>query len=354
MSLYRVPDTSKTDGPAGDLRTPISKEAPPTIATKYIRPNNVGIAINLQMDYLLMKKSQLMKFLLGSKITLSVMITILSYLANDKLASYYSVYNFPPERETWKSILQLFLIDMFKEDLFNFLLQSALTIGLTCVALYFKTGFLKFESDDVPKNLERYFGTDFSIFQKTNSPNDKAFKNLDKQLQKESKVISYREVPIAFIVKQDKAVVEKLKSKSEEQKQKKKSKTNNKTGSGAGTGNKDETGSETNVTKTSKKTTTATSTSEDGAYQVTGLGIRRVYIKSGILNELLLLEMKDPSVKKLYMDVYSFEKQDIDILTNAGFVLESETTLTDFVLGGIFRISVKHFVWVKPEELVNN
>ncbi|GMG56175.1 unnamed protein product [Ambrosiozyma monospora] len=351
MSFYKMPDVSKTDGPVGDLRTPINKEAPPTIATKYIRPNNVGIAINLQMDYLLMKKSQLMKYLLGSKITLTVLITILSYLANDKLGSYYSVYNFPAERETWKSILQLLLIDMFKEDLFNFLLQSAMVIGLTCVALYYKTGFLKFESDDVPKNLERYFGTDFKVFQKTNSPNDKAFKTLDKQLQKESKVISYREVPIAFVVKQDKAVVEKLESTT----------ANIKTGSGEA--NKDETGSETSGTKSSKKktttttTTTATSTatpaSEDGSYQITGLGIRRVYIKSGILNELLLLELKDPRVKKLYMDVYSFEKNDIEILTKAGFVLESETTLKDLILGGIFRISVKHFVWVKPEQLVN-
>ncbi|ODV87646.1 hypothetical protein CANARDRAFT_20385 [[Candida] arabinofermentans NRRL YB-2248] len=283
------------------LKEPISSEVPATIATQYIKPTLCESVINLQMDYISNRRSNLNKYLFGNKITLNLLISLISIGFYWKLGVYLSEYNIS------RGVFKLFKNSYFINDLINCTAMVFFIVSLTFGTLYYMTCFLSDEAHGVPDNLVDYFGIDLKEYSTTTTKtqNKKKLSDVEKKMKDNSLVIEYRDTPIAFIAKSDTIAV-----------------SNNKL-----------------------------------SFKILGFAIRRVYIKSEILDELLAWcknKMIEESKEKFeiccIIEIYSFESFDEEIIKKSGFKCIKEDKING-VVNKLFNITKKTYELVYNPEL---
>ncbi|KAG7750111.1 hypothetical protein KL911_004843 [Ogataea haglerorum] len=277
---------------SASLDAPLEMNKPSTITSTPILPDLAEPVTNLQMDYLLYKKSVLTKALFKSKAVVSLLIGAFAGLFYRKFGPYCTPYNF--RNGTLEGILSIFHSPFFVQDAFYLVLSTAMIFSATLVAAWLQTNFLRDAAEEVPKHMEQYFGLDLEEYARSavksklrKVPAD--VKQKVKFMEKHSLVVQYRETPIAFIVQQKES---------------------------------------------------------ESSFKITGFAVRRVYIKSGILADLLDWAKKQVGPKQSSsVTVYSFETFDIDILRGSGFKLLRREPLDSFVLGTLFGITRDTYIY---------
>lgn len=312
-----------------NLREPIPIENEATIDSKSILPSYSEAVVNLQMDYLLNKKSILTKHLFKSKLTISFCFVISSIVINYFIGDYLSAYNF--RNGYWTGFVYLIRYnDFFFQDLFSTITGICFVFSITGGFLFYNTYFLKEMSDEVPNNYELYFGTDMKDYSQielfsSSNPNklNKLSSNERKLINKmkdNSYLIVYRSIPVAFLL-----------LKEEEENNKKSIKSS------------DEDKSSDKIKEKDNETIN---------FKITSLGIRRIYIKSDMLLELIGCQIKkilnNSNYKKIknfniQFDLYSFEEHDIKLLKKIGFKKISESKFDSILIGSIYGITTETY-----------
>ncbi|KAG7877719.1 hypothetical protein KL905_004352 [Ogataea polymorpha] len=277
---------------SASLDAPLEMNKPSTIESMPILPDLAEPVTNLQMDYLFYKKSLLTKTVFKSKAVASLLVAAFAGLFYRKFGPYFTPYNF--RNGTIEGLYNIYHSPFFIQDAFYLVSSTFMIFSATLVAAWLHTNFLKYEAEEVPKHMEQYFGLDLEDYAKSSVksklrrvPAD--IKQKVKFMEKHSFVIQYRDTPVAFIVQQKKS---------------------------------------------------------DSSFKITGLGVRRVYVKSKILADLLDWAKKQLSPKEsTSITVYSFETFDIDILKESGFELLRKEPLDSFVLGTLFGITRDTYVY---------
>ncbi|GMG00391.1 hypothetical protein B5S33_g2861 [[Candida] boidinii] len=311
-----------------NLRAPIPIENEATIDSKSILPSYSEAVVNLQMDYLLNKKSILTKYLFKSKLTISFCFVISSIVINHFIGDYLSAYNF--RDGYWDGFIYLIKNnDFFFQDLLSTVTGICFVFSLTGGLLFYNTYFLKEMSDEVPNNYDQYFGTDMKdysqieLFSTSSTSKPNKSNKLNKLSSNEKKIVNkmkdnsylivYRSIPVAFILLQEEESNKKTIKSSDED-----------------TDKVDENNNETLN------------------FKVTSLGIRRIYIQSDMLLDLIGCQIKkileNPNYKKIknfniQIELYSFEEHDIKLLKKIGFKKLSESKLNDFLIGSIYGVT---------------
>ncbi|KAG7806428.1 hypothetical protein KL921_004825 [Ogataea angusta] len=277
---------------SASLDAPLEISKPSTIESMPILPDLAEPVTNLQMDYLSYKKSLLTKAVFKSKAVVSLLVAAVAGLFYRKFGPYFTPYNF--KNGTIEGLLNIYHSPYFIQDAFYLVSSTFMIFSATLVAAWLQTNFLKYEAEEVPKHMEQYFGLDLEEYAKTavksklrKVPAD--VKEKVEFMEKHSFVVQYRETPIAFIVQQ-------------------------------------------------KET--------DSSYKITGFAVRRVYIRSKILADLLDWAKKQLGPQEsTSVAVYSFETFDIDILKESGFKLLKKEPLDSFVLGTLFGITRDTYIY---------
>ncbi|KAH3661855.1 hypothetical protein OGAPHI_006034 [Ogataea philodendri] len=277
---------------SASLDQPIEVSVPNTIASSPILPELSESVTNLQMAYLFHKKSLLTRDLFGSKLVVPSLFAVLSAMIYHRFGAYLSSYNF--RNGVGAGLLNIYHSPFFIQDAFWVVLTMFFFTSLVFLALWILSNFLKYQAEEVPEHMDQYFGLDLQEYAKVSLktklrklPAD--VKEQVDQMAATSFVVTYRETPIAFIVQQKDA---------------------------------------------------------DKNYKITGLAVRKVYIKSEILVDLL--EWAKSRVEKdarTSIDVYSFESFDIQLLQKCGFVLAKKSPLNSFFLDKLFGYSVNTYVY---------
>lgn len=274
------------------LKQPLPVEQVPNLDVSYLTPNVSEACVNLQMDYILNRKSILTKWLFKSPLAISVLFAVFAIVYHYKLQDYLSAYAF--KDGFLPALEKLFKNPNFRNDSIEALGAIGLATAVEWTFLIKATDWLRYESKRVPDHQKEYFGIDMSEYGAL--ANKKRLNKEDKsqvQFMKTNSVsVIYRETPIAFIVKQ---VVDETDDKIE--------------------------------------------------YKITGLGVRRVYVSAGVLEDLLtctIRELKKVENKdvKCTLELYSFEEFDEKIATNLGFkLIKEQLTTKDLTLRLLFRVS---------------
>ncbi|QPG75879.1 hypothetical protein FOA43_003265 [Brettanomyces nanus] len=283
------------------LNESLPVEEVPKLEISYVTPNCAEAVVNLQMDYLLSRKSKLTKKMLGAKGIIAIIIGWASLVSYYRLGDYFSDYTF--QNGFQNGLFKLLLNSSFRYNAVETISVVLLGMVTIWVNLFLQTNFLKEESVGVPERQKDYFGADMKEYSLL-ALNDKKKKLCSDKRKKveffktNSVIIVYRSTPIAFAVKQ---VVQ----------------------------------------------------DNDDAliYRITGLGIRRVYIQAGVLTDLITCTIKNlPLVTsrtvKCYIDVYNFEGAEKHILKRLGFNLEkTQPTNHGFILDTLFGFRKETFVY---------
>lgn len=277
-----------------NLDEPLAAEEPAVIGSNYITPEKCSAVVTLQMDYILQRRSVLIRAILGSRVFSSTVIGFLAVLAYRKFNGYISDYLL--RDGYWAAIKTLSGNGYFLDDLVSMLLTIVVVFSTVFVFLKFQTAWLQTESEAVPANMDKYFGQNLDEYATVKNiakpkKEDRAIVNHFKQ---NSVVIDYRNSPIAFLVKKPVNDAE----------------------------HKD---------------------AQHPVYEITGYGVRRVYVRADMLRDLLgltvrqLLQTHDEATLRLKL--YSFEEHDAAILRRAGFVLARSESFSR-VLSGVFQMTL--------------
>ncbi|VEU20768.1 DEKNAAC101697 [Brettanomyces naardenensis] len=285
------------------LSEPLPVEQVPKLDISYITPNCSQAVVNLQMDYLMNKKSILTRWLFGSQFTLSLITAWIGTVIYWGVGDYFSSYTF--KNGALDGLKQLFGNSFFRAGLIEVTGLIALGFAVVWTVLFETTAWLKDQCMKVPDEQKELFGLDMSEY--ASLTGKKKFSAEEKKqiefMKKNSVHIVYRETPIAFIVKQ--IVVD---------------------------------------------------TEESIEYKVTALGIRRVYVSAGVLEDLLTYLIRDLHEvngrnAKCSLDLYNFETFDQDIAKSLGFKLEKEVkTNQNWLLRNIFRVTLRTYSYEVTQE----
>ena len=280
------------------MSTPLPSDAPAKIEANYILPEQCEAVTNLQMDYILLRKSTMIRTILSSRVFSSGFFGITTIIAYRYIGEYFSEYTF--KKGVMDGLYQLFGNSYFKDDLFVLFFIIMIILATAFTSMKFITAFLQQESVDVPKNFQKYFNVDLNQYA-TLSNVDKSFnklnkidKDLVKTMRDNTLCIVYREAPVAFM---------------------------------------------------------SVTPDKDANIKITGYGVRRVYIKAELLKDLLSMLFKrfvltDSPVENITVDLYSFEKTDIDLFKRAGFYRCKKNSL-GFLISTIFGITRDTYIFEK-------
>lgn len=269
------------------LNEPLPADAPPIIDSNWVTPDKSEAVINLQMDYILQRKSLLIRSILGSRFFSSLVIGILAMVTYKRLNGYISDYLL---RDGYISaIFELFKNSYFVDDLVNVSFTFIFIFAACFIFVKYQTAWFQTESEEVVDKMEDYFNGDlkkYSTIKNFQKPK-KDEKELINFFKTNSVVIDYRNAPIAFL-----------------------------------------------ITKPIKD--------EENSFEITSYGIRRVYVKAEMFRDLLGLTLKKfvDSKKdfKVMIKIYSFETLDVKLLTKAGFV-KTNSEKFSFILSNFLNMT---------------
>jgi hypothetical protein len=284
----------------GHIDTPLPMEVPSKIDSKYILPNQCEAITNLQMNYILRSKSNLVKSILKSRTFSSFIFVIISTIAYRQIGDYFTDYTF--RNGIWIGIKSLFSNSYFTNDLFTFFYLVFFLIAGSFTLLRFISSPLQEEASNVPSNFEKYFNIDFNEYaalqniEKNYNKLNKSDKELVKYVKDNTFCIVYREAPVAFLVVKPE---------------------NGDTGKNL---------------------------------KITSFAVRAVYIKAELLKDLIAMMFKkflineNDNINSISVELYSFEEFDINIFKRAGFYRQNVQSL-GFFLSTLFGITKDTYVF---------
>ena len=300
------PGTPRIDVKQEDARLnkPLDSDAPPTIYQSPLTPELASAALNLSIDFLKQQQGLVNKYLTMHPIVIFINLIFwvvylgprLNYLKSEPYTSVTSyIYDLAiANKMLFGSVL-----------LFTAIINSLLITFLA----RFSEAFFKSKIEQITRsNGEQIFGFKLQDIQ-----------SQDAETLKNTNIVVYRSTPISLV------------SLSE-------SKVLSQSGSGSAS-------------------SSSSSSSNDGSLVavINSLGCRRVYIRSGILEDLLdwcmirmkqiaVLQKRSQSSMKLLFEVYSCDDVMKEILRKKGFKLVSVGKLYENkILGGLF--GVKKELW---------
>lgn len=272
------------------IDTPIPNETPSTIESTYILPSECEAVTNLEMEYMLYRRSNYIRSILSSRVFSSLALGIFSLIAYRQVGEYFSDYTFRNGNiEAFKS---LYNNSYFMNDFVTMLYMMAIFV-VTCFSmLKFLAAPFQKEADKVPENFEKYFGVDLNEYAALNINKNynklsKSEKEIIKYMKDNTFSIVYKDVPVAFLV--------------------------------------------------CKQTD-----SEDGEgvdVKILSYGIRRVYMKADLLKDLIAMMFRkfirdeksssntNNKVNSISVDIFNFETYDVDIFKRAGFYRKERESL---------------------------
>ncbi|CCK73590.1 Pho86p NDAI_0G06070 [Naumovozyma dairenensis CBS 421] len=280
------------------LDKPIDKDAPPTIFTTALTPEYATAALNLSVDFLKQQQGECNKYLISHPVVLSSIVLILTIYMTPK-------FTYPSNEDI--SSVSSFLYHLFllnKRNVF-----SALIITLICTSFLFtglsriSDSFFKSKIDRIlQSNGELVFNTDLKALQSDTQEKNRKKKNTsEKDTLENTHIVVYRNTPISLI----------------------------------------------SISK---------NLSLDNVININSIGARKVYLKSGILEDLLDWSMirsrtlcsaskkKSDTPLKVIVEVYSFDDKLKKTLKKRGFSFISSTKIVENrLLGGLF--GVKKELW---------
>lgn len=282
--------------PSLDMPLPVEQVA--KLDVSYVTPNTSEATLNLQMDYIMNRKTVLSKWLFRAPVTLSITFGLISILLYHEFGSWISPYTF---RDGFIEGMQRLLSNpMFRDDLIEMVCLLCLLIGIVWGCANYCTFFLATEAQEVPKNQEKYFGINLEKYSQLANKTklaDSEQKMVD-FMESHSYGVVYRKTPIAFLVTQD-------------------------------------------ITDNEKSI----------VRQITGYGIRRVYISAGVLEDLLtflLRSMKKETGRrrKAIIEILSFESFDESVIKKVGFTLEKEEpTDESWALDSLYGVKKRTYAY---------
>lgn len=284
------------------IDAPIPAEAPSSINSTYILPTECEAVTNLQMDYLLNRKSAFIRSVISSRVFSSLGFGLFTMIAYYKVGDYFTEYTF--KKGTWNGVKSLYKNGYFIDDAITMLFMIAMLVATFFTFLKFLSNPLQQEADTVPKNFEKYFGIDLNKYaalsdvEKNYNKLNKADKDLVKHMKDNTFCIVYRDVPVAFLAcKQTK------------------------------------------------------STSDDKVdVEISAYAVRRVYVKAELFKDLISMVFKKfvtnekSNVNQISVDVYNFETFDINILKRAGFYRQKRHSL-GFLLTSVLGMTKDTYVF---------
>ncbi|CDK28529.1 unnamed protein product [Kuraishia capsulata CBS 1993] len=263
------------------LDQPLPSEAKPTITSTALTPDLASAVMNLTLETKLSRQSGLNSYLFKDVKTVGLLVVIAASVLRYRLADYF-------EHVHWRLLLKNthFISDLLQTVLFIITISAGVFVFL---ARY--TEILKEEVEDVKNNTPKYFGLDLKQFaQLPQDVKDSKYNEKGKlsdlaelaALASYVQVVQYRDVPIASI-----AIAR-----------------------------------------------------DEASLRILSYGIRRIYVKSGIMSDLLLwVKFKANTIAKnekskvdVTVDMYSFENFDRKLLASAGYSKVSDEKLGIWVL----------------------
>lgn len=281
------------------IDTPLPADSPTTIGANYILPDQCEAVTNLQMDYILRRKTGLIQHILKSRVFSSLAFGLFSLVSYHKVGGYFNEHTF--KNGTWNGVMSLWNNGYFTDDLFQLFFIILIMIAMFFTLLRYISSPFQEESVNVPKNFETYFNIkldEYATLQNTEknynklNSSDKAMVSFVKD---NTFCIVYREAPVAFLV--------------------------------------------------------VSPTGADGKdLEIKGFGIRRVYIKSELLKDLIAMLFKRYIVGEkqradsISVQLYSFETFDINIFKRAGFYRQKKESC-GFLLSTFFGVTKDTYVF---------
>ncbi|GAV26798.1 hypothetical protein PMKS-000254 [Pichia membranifaciens] len=284
------------------IDAPIPAEAPPSINSTYILPTECEAVTNLQMDYLLHRKSAFIRSIISSRVFSSLGFGIFTMIAYYKVGDYFTEYTF--KKGTWDGVKSLYANGYFMDDAITMLFMIAMIVATFFTFLKFLSNPLQQEADTVPKNFEKYFGIDLNKYavlsnvEKNYNKLNKADKDLVKHMKDNTFCIVYREVPVAFLACKQ----------------------------------------------------TKSSSDDKVDVEITAYAVRKVYVKAELFKDLISMVFKKfitnekINVNQISIDVYNFENFDINILKRAGFYRQKRHSL-GFLLTSVLGMTKDTYVF---------
>lgn len=247
------------------IADPLPEDAPTVIEAHYVLPSECEGVVNMQMAYIGRRKSELIRYIFKSKVFQSFFFGILSIVIYRYIGDYFSEYTF--RNGIIEGMKSLFGNGFFIDDLIVlfFIIMIIIAVGFTIVK--FSSGFLDVESKEVVNKFEEYFGCDLEEYARGD-------KKCEKFMKDHSFVINYRNAPIGFLI---------VKEFGEE-------------------------------------------------IVICGYAVRSVYVKAEILKDLLGMMMRKYIVegngKRIIVELYNFEKEDIRMFKSVGFYKENSESVS--------------------------
>lgn len=273
------------------IDTPLPMETESKIEGNYILPNQCEAVTNLQMDYIMRRKSELIKSILKSRVFSSSMIGLLTVIGYYKIGDYFNDYTF--KGGLINGILGLFKNGYFVDDLFTLVFIILFLLVTVFSILKFLAYPLQNEGEQVPNNFEKYFNLDLNEYASVDLKKmNKEEKEMVKFTKEYTFSISYRESPVAFMVAKP----------------------------------------------------------EGNNIRIIGYGVRKVYIKAELFKDLLQLLLKrfviesKEKPERISVELYNFEEFDVNIMKRAGFFKEKSENI-GFLISTVFGITKDTYVF---------
>lgn len=266
-----------------NLSKPINSDAPPTIFQSNLKPEYATAALNLSVDFIKQRQSLANKYILWHPFVLSSIMLIISIIWIPRLT-------FP---HGFQSLTQWFyhLFLLNKAQIFTIIITASMLISLifTSLARLVEATYKSQISSIIKQNGEPLFNIELNNLAQDKIEGHK--EDLDN-----TNIIIYRNTPIALISINESSIL---------------------------------------------------STEESITMTITTLGCRKVYLKSGLLGDLIDWAMvrtervnkgKKPHCK-LIIEIESVDAILRSVLVSKGFKCFSRTRLdTNRILGGLFGI----------------
>ncbi|ANZ77671.1 BA75_04757T0 [Komagataella pastoris] len=283
-----------------DLTVGLSEDKEAVVSYSDLTPEYSTISLNLVIDRRRYLQALLNKKLLWSAPCWVGVLTISVGYGYFKMADYFR----------YVPLQELISNNNFRYELISTMILAGMVFSVFFALSALKTEYLRADADKLVDESEKAFGFDLKAYSNlpVNTVDEykalpKSKKN-DKELEllengKNSQIVIYRETPIAVIS----LVVDK------------------------------------DPTQTN-----------DSSYiiRIQSFGIRRVYVKSGIMKELLIwalfrtraiVEDLNASEVLVLCDLYSFEKDVIPAFQELTFKKINSSPLKDWLLGGIYGVT---------------
>ncbi|AOA64539.1 Protein required for teh ER exit of the high-affinity phosphate transporter [Komagataella phaffii CBS 7435] len=281
-----------------DLTVGLSEDKEAVVSYSDLTPEYSTISLNLVIDRRRNLQALLNKKLLWSAPCWVGVLSISLGYGYFKLADYFK----------YIPLQELILNNNFRYELISTLILAGMVFSIFFALFALKTEFLRADADKLVEESEKAFGFDLKAYSNLPVNTVDEYKSLrktdDKELEllengKNSQIVIYRETPIAVIS----LVVDKDPNQ-----------TNN----------------------------------SSYVVRIQSFGIRRVYVKSGIMKELLIwalyrtrtiVEALNASEVLVLCELYSFEKDVIPTFQELTFKKISSRPLKDWLLGGIYGVT---------------